>query len=175
MCHSETLLQVRGQPRRVPPDHRPRPDSDTTTRPRTTEPPRRTRAAVGAVPITSSRTAAAVEAYPVMRPCTAPRVYASDHGPRVPPDSRRCANVTIDLITMKWVQVKIPSLLSVFFCSVFSLSSPSLSLLFCWQLLSFCPLLFSWHPQLILLSATMAINQLFIFTSPWLLLYSLIK
>lgn len=46
--------------------------------------------------------------------------------------------------------------------------------MFCWQLLGFCPLLFSWHPQLILLSATMAINQLFIFTSPWLLLYSLI-
>lgn len=99
------LLQVPGQPRRAPPDRRPRPDSDTITRPRTTERHRRTRVVV---PSTRSLTGAGAEADTVTRRCMARRVCANAHGPRVPLDSRRCVNVTIDLITMKWVHVKIP-------------------------------------------------------------------
>lgn len=124
--YPETLLQVRGQLQRVPLGRRPRPDSDTITRPRIMERPRRTQVAVGHC-ITLSRTGAEVAT--VTQLCTAQRVCANDHGPRVPLDSKRCVNVTIDLITMKWVHVKIPLFFFFFFCLLLGHEPP---IYYCW-------------------------------------------
>lgn len=102
----ETLLQVRGQRQLAPPDHHLRPDLDTITEHR-----RRTRAEAGPTNTFIRMGVEGAELDTVMRQCTAQPACASDHGHRVPLGSRRCVNVTIDLITMKWVHVKISPVL----------------------------------------------------------------
>lgn len=105
----QTFLQVRGQRQRARPDLRPPPGSATTittTRPPTMDHRTRTTA-------TPRNRIPGAEAVMRMWRCMARQVSASDHDHRVPLGSRRCVNVTIDLITMKWVHAKFPLYLSI--------------------------------------------------------------